>query len=87
MVWKALFGKPEQPPVSTIADLRAAIDGLPADLPIFVLRAGHTAGWVFESPRQAKMRQARLVYDRTKGWVRERDGRGEPIDVFVVGML
>lgn len=49
MVWKALFGKPEQPPVSTIADLRAAIDGLPDDLPIFVLRAGHTAGWVFES--------------------------------------
>ena len=85
MILKALFGRPEPPPMTTIADLRQAIEGLPDDMPVFVLRAGPTDGWVYFSPRKGAMRSMRLVYG-SRGWVREGEGRGETVSAFVVGM-
>jgi hypothetical protein len=80
MIWKALFGKREPPPMTTVAELRQAMEGLPDDMPVFVSADG-AYGRVYISPR--RNRPIQLVYNY-RGWIREGEGSGETITAFAV---
>lgn len=80
MIWKALFGKREPLPMTTVAELRQAMEGLPDDMPVVVAVDGYH-GRVYISPR--RNRQALLVHNY-RGWIRESEGSGETMTAFVV---
>lgn len=79
MIWKALFGKREPPPLTTVAELRQAMEGLPDDMPVFVSQ--ERADGLYMSPRRS--RPVRLVYSY-RGWIREGEGSGETVLGLVV---